>query len=552
MRYPYLSLLLITLPLISSSSSSLSSSLLTSDNRQSTSTLPVETSSQSTSPIFKQQLNQSTTKKPTQSLTPTEALPNIVYILVDDFGWANADWHRTEEAERNETATPFLYSTLKNSGIELDRHYAYKFCSPSRSAIQSGRNPIHVNVQNYQPVVWNPSNSDPNTRFAGIPQNMTCMAEVLRRDANYKTHFCGKWDVGMATRAHLPTSRGYDTSLHYFHHDNDYWTSRVRATDSEPICPNASVKLVDLWNTSSPATGVPNPRKECELKRNAPLPYPNDTSCVYEDELFLQQVLSTIKNHDVNANNPMFLFWSLHTIHGPLQVPKKYYELYDKVSDERRRRYLSMVRWMDHAVENVTLLLKERNMYENTLIVLTADNGGPIYFGGSGGANNYPLKGGKTSNWEGGIRVNAMLFGGVVPEKMRGKKLEGLGTVWGSFLSLSNISIIISFSVKHTNTHTYITDWYKTFTVGVAGLSEESVIDHQAEKYGLPGIGDSVNLWPYLTGEIEQSPRDSIPIGSTTCGDASNEYLPNCTVSIYFFLSSHTHTYTHTHQITTQ
>jgi len=108
--------------------------------------------------------------------------------------------------------------------------------------------------------------------------------------------------------------------------------------------------------------------------------------------------------------------------------------------------------------------------------------------------------------------------------------------------------------VKHTNTHTYITDWYKTFTVGVAGLSEESVIDHQAEKYGLPGIGDSVNLWPYLTGEIEQSPRDSIPIGSTTCGDASNEYLPNCTVSIYFFLSSHTHTHTHTHkhQITTQ
>ena len=70
--------------------------------------------------------------------------------------------------------------------------------------------------------------------------------------------------------------------------------------------------------------------------------------------------------------------------------------------------------------------------YENTLIVLT-DNGGPIYFGGSGGANNFPLKGGKTSNWEGGIRVNGMMFGGAVPEKMRGKNLTdwalyGIGT----------------------------------------------------------------------------------------------------------------------------
>ena len=121
---------------------------------------------------------------------------HIVYILVDDFGWANADWHR-ENAYRNETATPFLEKTLKSEGIELNRHYAYKFCSPSRSAIQSGRNPIHVNVQNYQPVVWNPSNLDENTRYAGIPQNMTCMAEVLRSKANYKTHFVGKWDCGM-------------------------------------------------------------------------------------------------------------------------------------------------------------------------------------------------------------------------------------------------------------------------------------------------------------------------------------------------------------------
>lgn len=286
---------------------------------------------------------------------------HIAYILVDDFGWANADWHREKKYD-NETATPFLSSTLKSEGLELDRHYAYKFCSPSRSAIQSGRNPIHVNVQNYQPVVWNPSNLNENTRYAGIPKNMTCIAEVLRSKASYKTHFVGKWDCGMATTSHLPTSRGYDTSLHYFHHDNDYWNSRVRATDAMPICPNATGMLVDLWNTSRPATGLENPAKECTLAKNDPLPYPPENySCVYEDELFLEHVMSTIQVHDVS--DPMFLFWSLHTIHGPLQVPRKYYEMYDKVPDERRRRYLAMVRWMDHAVENVTSLLKQKDMY---------------------------------------------------------------------------------------------------------------------------------------------------------------------------------------------
>ena len=147
---------------------------------------------------------------------------------------------------------------------------------------------------------------------------------------------------------------------------------------------------MDLWNTSKPATGLENSAKECKLAKDSPLPYPPENyTCVYEDELFLRHVMGTIQDH--NVNDPMFLFWVLH-IHGPYKCLVNI-DMYDKVPDERRRRYAAMVRWMDQAVENVTSLLKEKDMYENTLIVLTADNGGPIYFGGNGGANNWPLKG---------------------------------------------------------------------------------------------------------------------------------------------------------------
>ena len=110
-------------------------------------------------------------------------------MLQDDFGWADADWHRP--VGWKEAATPHMMELLR-SGVELDNMYAFKFCAPTRSSIQSGRNPIHVNVQNYQPVVWD--SADPNrdkvSGYAGIPTKMTGMSAVLK-SAGYATHYTG-------------------------------------------------------------------------------------------------------------------------------------------------------------------------------------------------------------------------------------------------------------------------------------------------------------------------------------------------------------------------
>jgi len=130
-------------------------------------------------------------------------------------------------------------------------------------------------------------------------------------------------------------------------------------------------------------------------------------------------------------------------------------------------------------------LLHERSMYDDTLILFSSDNGGPVYNGGNPGANNWPLRGGKASNWQGGIRVNAWVSGGAVPSAMRGKKLSGLGAVW---------------------------DAYATF----AALAGIDPTDHAAAAAGLPPV-DSLNLWPYWSGQVEASPRQQLAIGSTTC-----------------------------------
>merc|ERR1711920_1031855 len=93
----------------------------------------------------------------------------------------------------------------------------------------------------------------------------------------------------------------------------------------------------------------------------------------------------------------------------------------------------AMTTYWDECVGNITNKLVEKGMYENTLIVLTTDNGGPTYWAlpddtpnylHGGGANNWPLRGSKVSAWEGGMRGISFVSGGMLPKKMRGTKLE--------------------------------------------------------------------------------------------------------------------------------
>ena len=146
------------------------------------------------------------------------ARPHIFFLLADDLGWAELGY--TRRTPTREVSTPTIDSLVAD-GIELQHSYAFKFCSPSRSALQSGRNPVHVNVNNYMPTMRNRAN--PVSGFAGIPTEMTGLGTLMQK-AGYNTIFAGKWDAGMATPRHTPRGRGYNSALSYFHHTNDYWT----------------------------------------------------------------------------------------------------------------------------------------------------------------------------------------------------------------------------------------------------------------------------------------------------------------------------------------
>lgn len=374
--------------------------------------------------------------------------PHIILILVDDWGWANVGYHRDPPTEEVQTLN---IDSLVKDGLELDQNYMYAVCSPSRSSLLSGRLPIHVNDQNSMDN-YNPD--DPLSGYSGIPPQMTGIAEKLKI-GGYETHMVGKWHAGHVIPEQLPNGKGFDTSFGYLKGSNDYYTEIMGACDGTGV--------VDLWDTDKPAWG-----KNGTGEDN------------YEEALFKERVWEILDSHD--TDKPLFLYYSSHIVHTPFQVPNRYVDEFDFIDHEGRKYYQAMSKYLDDFIGELVDTLQSKGLWDNTLFIVSADNGGPVYSGGGG--NNYPLKGGKLSDWQGGVRGNGFINGGYLPEKMRGQK---------------------------TDSYIHIADWYATF----CALAEVDPTDDKAAEAGLPPI-DSLNMWPMLSGETSTSPRVDIPISYST------------------------------------
>ncbi|KAG5189699.1 alkaline-phosphatase-like protein [Tribonema minus] len=287
--------------------------------------------------------------------------------------------------------------------------------------------------------------------------------------AGYMTHFVGKWHVGHASRRQLPSARGYSTSLAYFNAQNDLWT--YRAVDG--ICsPNLHTNLLtDLWqhntitSTDGPAVALKSSSTCASSQKN----------CLYGDDLCQQRASQVILSH--NPKRRWFLVYAPHAIHSPLQPPTARLQEFAFINDnEARRNYAATLADIDTRIGTIIQNLKSKKMWGSALIVVMSDNGGPI--SSAGGASNYPLRSGKYSNFEGGTRANAFVSGGYLPKGRRGAVATGLVAV---------------------------EDWYGTF----CALAGQDPSDKKASAAGLPPV-DSINMWPYLSGQVAASPRKEI------------------------------------------
>ena len=390
----------------------------------------------------------------------------ILVILADDLGYADVSYARGDNM--TEHATPNI-DALAYAGVRLNHHYAHFMCTPSRCAFLTGRLPMYVQQ----------GQAFPETPSSGIPRNMTGLGLKMQA-AGYSTHAVGKWDAGMATPTHTPEGRGFDTSLVYYEHMNDYWTQG--ATTGGTACSWIYPDIVDLWDTGAPAYGL------------------NGTAYIeYMLEARVQSILT-----GAAPGEPLFIYWAPHTAHYPLEVPQEWYDRYDYVTDDEpgcnvtqsmifpgstpsqyscRRQHDAMVGLLDAAIGNVTATLTARGLWNSTLILFSSDNGAPLDLNEAGGSNS-PLRGGKYASWEGGIRTLGFVSGGYLPTSVRGTQQEGV---------------------------VHLADWYGTF----CAMGGVDPYDPVAAAAGLPPV-QSVNVWPLISGANTTWPRTEIPVSPQT------------------------------------
>lgn len=378
-------------------------------------------------------------------------------MVADDLGWNDVPWHNREVYAPN-------LDSLAKAGVILQESYVQPICTPSRSALMSGRYPFTIGRQHA--VIWP---EEPT----GLSLNLTLLPQLMKA-AGYETHAVGKWHLGFCSWAYTPTSRGFDTFYGYYTGSEDYYhhtrtcvfgeegnkhsngTTSTSTTTSTTPAPCNDIKCAfSLGGQKEPVIDEKKGPGYLDLRDNTE-PERNQSG-VYSTYVFASQVEKLLANREPEV--PMFLYLPFQSVHSPLQVPEKYKKPYEHIQNHDRKTYLGMVSAMDEAVGRVIKALKDTGHYNNTVIVFTTDNGGPTITG----SNNWPLRGNKTTLWEGGTRGAAFVHSPLLPNP---------GT--------TNPSLI------------HITDWLPTL-LGLAGGD-------------VPAGGDGVDQWGAVT-EGAPAPR---------------------------------------------
>jgi arylsulfatase B len=322
-------------------------------------------------------------------------LPHILFIVLDDLGSNDLGLHGSD------ILTPTVDSLAAN-GVLLENYYVLPYCSPTRAAILSGRYPLHTGCHTIITA----------TQTQGLPLDEETLPTVLRK-SGYKAHAVGKWHLGHSQWNQTPTFRGFESFLGHYLGWSDYYTHYVGSAES--------VVGVGYEMHS-------DEREFCGAQCSTYV----DERGNYSTHVFTRHAIRIIEEHaqhmkaapnnDTNMtagaaeNTPLFLYFAHQAVHAPDEVPEHYYNLYQNQStwSRQRKTYAAMLTATDESIANVTRALQEHGLWDNTLVVLTTDNGGPTAVCAvQGSSNKPPRRGGKCTVWEGGTTGDALVSGPV-------------------------------------------------------------------------------------------------------------------------------------------
>jgi arylsulfatase A-like enzyme len=338
----------------------------------------------------------------TAAKTPSERPPNIVFILIDDLGINDLSTFGGGVAG-GRAPTPNIDRLAAEGAIFTQAYAGHGTCAPSRAMLMTGRYPTRTGFEytptrpRFSPMVAKLGNemdnnlpeylyapeaaaTRPDYNAQGLPASEVTIAEVLKQ-VDYHTVHIGKWHLGSVGEFH-PTAQGFDESL--------LMENLLFLPEDDPNVVNAKLDFdpVDktLWAISKFATSY----------NGGELFEPGG----YLTDYWTDESLKVI---EANKNRPFFLYLAHWGVHTPLQATKADYEAVGDIEPHRLRVYAAMLRSIDRSVGRVMDKLEQEGLAENTIIILSSDNGGAGYLGLP--EVNTPYRGWKITLFEGGIRV---------------------------------------------------------------------------------------------------------------------------------------------------
>jgi arylsulfatase A-like enzyme len=365
---------------------------------------------------------------------PKRAQPNLVLIVADDLGYADVGFNGCTDIP-----TPSI-DRIAAEGVRFTEAYVTgAVCGPSRAGMITGRYQDRFGCGN-NPTV-NPA--VPN----GVPRTERMISELLR-PAGYESKAVGKWHLGTFPGLH-PQDRGFDEFYGFLTGGHNYFPENLTLEDLSEVTQKWAwyrTKLLDNGvrvGTTKYLTDELSDKAVEFIDRDRPL------------------------DAETGQSAPFFLYLCYNAPHTPMQATDEYLARFEGIKNERRRTYAAMVSAMDDGIGRVLDALDRRGLADETIVVFLSDNGGAT----NNASRNTPLRGFKSSEFEGGIRVPfAMRWPGVVES----------GRVYEHPISSLDIAATI---------------------VEAAGPDAKAQV---RETHPL----DGVDLRPYLTGDNDGTPHD--------------------------------------------
>jgi arylsulfatase A-like enzyme len=285
---------------------------------------------------------------------PPGSHPNVLLIVSDDLGFADVGFNGSKAIP-----TPHLDRLALGGLICTNGYVSHPFCSPTRAALMTGRYQQRFGHE-YNPYF------DPADHREGLPTSERLLPEFLKA-AGYVTGWIGKWHLGAAPEF-SPLKRGFMETFGFIGGGHHYlnWSVNAKVEYNVPIERNG--RPVEETNHLTTAFG--------------------------------REGADFVRRHD---NRPWFLYLAFNAPHGPQEPTPERLATLSGIADPKRRAYAAQVSLLDDAIGEVIATVRNSGQENRTLVFFFSDNGGPL--SGNTAASNAPLRAGKGSVYEGGVRV---------------------------------------------------------------------------------------------------------------------------------------------------